>query len=788
MMRSLAVFLLLCLVALMPPAARAQTLSLPGVTSAAPAPAAPAAQDLLDQAARSGLSVIVIDPSGKVTVQPATTPAGPAAVPMTDDAAEKAAQEAAMPLNSPLMMVQSRATEFRATLQQRLDALPGSIEQMLFILRAQSPDGRIQTFVEALIYSLLLFAVGSVVERQIYGKRIARHIIVPMIKPNPVGYSDKMPFLIVRFFGGVIGALISAGVAYAIGFAIFGETDSTPLRLTITVIYTAYLSARFVSGLWRMILSPYLPQYRIPVLSDRDAKRLHNWLWILGSIDICTILFSIWLSELGLTYDVYALVASISSLVVSVLNVLMVLVNHRAISRAIRNGMAAEEVTVALRFLSRAWAPLVIVYVGFAWLEMTYRLVIEQPTSVPMIIGGYGILLAILVVYGLISLVIERAFANRRTISLPPVDADPAAPAPRAAPKIKTVEQLARRAAGFLALLAGIAACIRLWGANMNLLADNDTLGLLRDIAVTVFIGYFIHEFFRIWIDSKIEEEVGDAPQNELGDEGGAASSATRIATLLPLFRNIILFAVLATTVLILLTKFGVNVNALFAGAGVVGLAIGFGAQSLVRDVFSGAFFLIDDAFRKGEYIDIGTVKGTVERISIRSFQLRHHLGPIHTIPFGEIQFLTNFSRDWVIMKLPLRVTYDTDVEKVRKLVKNLGLQLLEDPEIGHNFLQPLRSQGVIEMQDSAMIIRVKFMTKPGDQWNVRKRVYQEVQDLFRREGIKFAHREVTVRLADGLRVDDLSDEQKRAVSGAAQAAILADEMEAAMAAGKAAQ
>lgn len=192
----------------------------------------------------------------------------------------------------------------------------------------------------------------------------------------------------------------------------------------------------------------------------------------------------------------------------------------------------------------------------------------------------------------------------------------------------------------------------------------------------------------------------------------------------------------------------------------------------MVRDIFSGAFFLVDDAFRKGEYIDVGEVKGTVEKISVRSFQLRHHLGPLHTIPFGEIQVLTNYSRDWVMMKLPLRVTYDTDVEKVRKLIKQLGIELWEDPEIGENFLQPLKSQGVIEMQDFAMIIRVKFMTKPGDQWSIRKRVFQEIRDLFAREGIKFAHREVTVRLADDTNTKNLTDAQKTAIAGAAYAAI----------------
>ena len=323
--------------------------------------------------------------------------------------------------------------------------------------------------------------------------------------------------------------------------------------------------------------------------------------------------------------------------------------------------------------------------------------------------------------------------------------------------------------AGILAFVAGVYAFFYIWDNNSAQMAENFASQIL-DIMVIIFIGYIVYHAFRIWIDNKILEEQGDVTEGELGDEGGGAS-ASRVATLLPLFRNFILIVVMVTIGLIILLELGVNVGPLFAGAGVVGVAVGFGSQALVRDIFSGGFFLFDDAFRKGEYLDIGGVKGTVEKISVRSFQLRHHLGALHTIPFGEIQVMTNYSRDWVIMKLPLRVTYDTDVEKVRKLIKKLGVELLDDPVIGDNFIQPLKSQGVIEMQDSAMIIRVKFMTKPGDQWLVRKKVYEEIRALFEREGIKFAHKEVTVRLADG-KVEELSEEDRKAVTAAAQAQI----------------
>ena len=138
-------------------------------------------------------------------------------------------------------------------------------------------------------------------------------------------------------------------------------------------------------------------------------------------------------------------------------------------------------------------------------------------------------------------------------------------------------------------------------------------------------------------------------------------------------------------------------------------------------------------------------------------------------MPFGEIKQLTNYSRDWAMMKLELRVTYDTDVEKVRKLIKNLGQELLQDPEVGDQFLQPLKSQGVKAMEDSAMILRVKFMTRPGEQFVIRKLVYARIRELFEREGIKFAHREVTVRLA-GDAPDGEEDRRDTAAAGAVRA------------------
>ena len=128
------------------------------------------------------------------------------------------------------------------------------------------------------------------------------------------------------------------------------------------------------------------------------------------------------------------------------------------------------------------------------------------------------------------------------------------------------------------------------------------------------------------------------------------------------------------------------------------------------------------------------------------------------------------------MMKLPLRVTYDTGVEKVRKLIKKLGQELLDHPEVGGQFLKLLKSQGVCQMEDLAMIMRVKFMTKPGDQFVIRKMVYARIRELFAQEGIKFAHKEVTVRVSKSSNGEPLSNEVKAAAAGAARQVIDAEQ------------
>ncbi|MFT5110770.1 MAG: small-conductance mechanosensitive channel [Parasphingorhabdus sp.] len=300
-------------------------------------------------------------------------------------------------------------------------------------------------------------------------------------------------------------------------------------------------------------------------------------------------------------------------------------------------------------------------------------------------------------------------------------------------------------------------------GAQQRTLVLNSAFS----ITGTLIVAWITWEMIRSFIDRYLPEDAFAETSLEFDGEGGEGAPASRAETLLPLLRGFLLVVVVVIAVLTVLSSMGINIAPLLAGAGVVGLAVGFGAQKLVQDVISGIFFLVDDAFRTGEYIETAGMRGTVEKISIRSIRLRHHLGPVQTVPYSEMATVKNHSRDYIIMKLKFRLRYDVDIEKVRKIIKKIGQQMMADEELGPGFLAPLKSQGVLEMEDSAMVMRMKFTAKPGEQWVIRREAYRRVRDALRADGIEFAHRQVTVHLPETDKVDP--DKLKQIAGAAAQ-------------------
>ena len=278
---------------------------------------------------------------------------------------------------------------------------------------------------------------------------------------------------------------------------------------------------------------------------------------------------------------------------------------------------------------------------------------------------------------------------------------------------------------------------------------SNASIQIVAISLVSYALWMVVKNMIDVYLQSQRDIRKNNQNETSVGEDGRPIVVKTRAETLLPLLRISLFFLVVSIFAMVVLSALGIDIGPLLAGAGVVGIAIGFGAQALVKDIVSGIFFLIDDAFRVGEYIEMGDIRGEVEKISLRSMQLRHHRGAIHTVPFGELRSITNYNRDWTIYKQEIRVPYDTNLEKVRKIIKKIGKSLMKDPEVGGLFIQPLKSQGVRRIEDSALILGTKFMCKPREQFYLRRLVYQRIQEAFAKEGIDFAYRKVEVKLND---------------------------------------
>ncbi len=329
-----------------------------------------------------------------------------------------------------------------------------------------------------------------------------------------------------------------------------------------------------------------------------------------------------------------------------------------------------------------------------------------------------------------------------------------------------------------LAILATLLVWVlSLWNVHIPF-ATNITKAVFESL-IAMALGLTVWRFASSYIEKKMQETTPESTEDgEESDEWGAVSSRGRSFTVLPMLRKFIATTLLIMVTLVILSALGIDIGPLLAGAGVVGLAIGFGAQKLVSDVFSGFFYLLDDAFRVGEYIQAGSVSGSVESITLRNVMLRHHRGMLQIIPHSELGSITNFMRGGIIVKFNLEFPYDADVDKIRKIIKKVGKAMLNDEEFGKDFIQPVKSAGVREITASVMVIRVKFKAQPGTHFVIRREAYRRITDALAAQGIHYAHRKVIVELPEHEQKSIPDNQQKRLLEAGAAAAIAQQEAE----------
>jgi small conductance mechanosensitive channel len=318
---------------------------------------------------------------------------------------------------------------------------------------------------------------------------------------------------------------------------------------------------------------------------------------------------------------------------------------------------------------------------------------------------------------------VERGFAIRQEVRdrFPTLEE-------RANRYLPAMRRLLRWAVGLIAALA----LLETWGVDVLGWLDTPLGKQLAESAFSIIAVVVLALIFWEVVNGGVERYL-----TQTDTQGNVVERSARIRTLLPLFRKVV-FTVLAVMVsLIVLSELGINIGPLLAGAGVIGLAVGFGAQTLVKDVITGLFILVEDTIAVGDYVEVGGHEGTVEILSIRTIRLRDPAGSVHTVPFSDVGTVLNYTRDFSNVVLNIGIAYRENVDEVMKVIEDLGREMAEDQTLAPDIITPLEVQGLQSLDDSAVVIRARIRVRAGTQWGMKREFNRRMKNRFDELGIE---------------------------------------------------
>jgi moderate conductance mechanosensitive channel len=572
-------------------------------------------------------------------------------------------------------------------------------------------------------------------------------------------------------------------------------------RLVFMIFLVVVLFVRGIGLLLSLFVAPRSPALRVLLLEEDTA--IYVYRWIMGLVLFLGMSFLIrGLLELqGFSEESIIFLRAFNAAVILCWIIYLMFDNREAVARMICRGSpdAATGINLLRTQLASFWHLLALPYLILLWGLWVFYLMVQRDDMVIPVLALLSSLPLFLVLdwvgqrflstlFGLV----DKQQAPEPGCEVEASDEEPTVEGATdhktepAVPHVSRFVPILRRCLSLS--IAGIIFfwVLNLWGFEIHI--GEQVTGAAIKILLIVTIAYVAWRLIEDIIKRKIREAQGDLQMDEDSEAGGEGGS--RVGTLLELFRKFLLVVLWVTVGLIILSAMGINITPLLAGASILGLAIGLGTQNLIKDIVSGLFFLMDDAFRIGDYVESGKAKGTVEAITIRSLKLRHNRGMVHNVPFSQLGSIVNFSRDYNIFKLDVRVPFGTDIDKVRKIVKKINNEIDQDEELASELLGPIKSMGVNAFDDSALIVRVKFKTKPGRGSMVQRQFYKRLKEMFDEQGLEFATRHVMVRLpdepthgkhgAEGEALPPVATSPKQealsAAAGAAIAAVLAEE------------
>jgi len=537
----------------------------------------------------------------------------------------------------------------------------------------------------------------------------------------------RAAFVFLRTLLELIPVAVFVAVAYGVMTLVAPVRDARVLSLALI---NAIAASRVLLSVARMFFAPQVTRMRLIHMNDETAN--YGFLWCRRLIYVAIYgYFGIEaVSALGMSRGAHDLLLRCLGLLICLLLIMLVLQNRHTVARQIR-GEAGPLLGQFRRRVADVWHLLAITYLVTIYGVWS----LDVPGGFEFVVRATILsLIVVIVVQGLVvvlSRLISRGFSltDEQRQRFPGLEAR----ANRYLPVLLVVMQA-------ILYLIGSLAFLQTWGLDV---VDwfSTPLGEALITRLTT-IGMIVVLAMAFWemVSALIERYL-----TATDDHGNVIHRGQRVQTLLPLLRNIVLIVIAVMVALTVLSELGVDTGPLIAGAGILGLAVGFGAQTFVKDVITGFFILVEDAVAVGDLVEVGGHRGKVEAMSIRSIQLRDVRGDVHRVPFSEVTSTVNRSKVFSFAFFDVGVAYREDVDHCMNVIREVGDSMRSDPVFAPDILENIEIMGVESFDDSAVTIRSRIKVRAGKQRGIQRGFNRLLKNRFDAEGIEipFPHRTI---------------------------------------------
>lgn len=580
--------------------------------------------------------------------------------------------------------------------------------------------------------AIVVLAAGIAAERALVAllRPARRRIAETSNASHPLG--RRAYLTLGRFLLDLVPVVVFAAVSYGVITAIERWPSQ---RVLLIVANNAYLAARLARAIGRALFAPEVPGLRLLPIADETAAYCQVWLRRLSVWAVTGYAMAEAVLIFGLGQAAHNALVKFVEFGLMAFLVLIVLQNRNQVGAALR---APDEMrgpwAVVRNQAADVWHIPAVGYLFAGW-----------AVSALEISDGYAHLLrftfttiAVLGAAKIVILVLDRLLGRVLRVETDLSGRYPGLEGRvnRYTPALKSLLHAAIWASATIVLLQGWGLGAFDWFQQGRLGAR--VVGAAASVLFTLLVALLIWEAVNSSITRHLEKLSRDAE----------VARTARVRTLLPMLRTALLIVMIVVVALIVLNEIGVNIAPLLAGAGVIGLAVGFGSQKLVQDIITGIFLLAENAIAVGDVVNVGGQGGVVEALSIRSIRLRSLDGTVHIVPFSAVTTVSNMTKDFAFSVFDIGVAYGEDTDRVVEVLRVLGAEMREEPRWANVIREPLEVLGVDRFLDSAVVIRCRFRTNPGSQWAVSREFNRRYKRRFDEVGIEipFPYRKVVVQ------------------------------------------